>query len=160
MNDKRGMIVTIVFGAFLLLVGIGFTIGGILIQRTIVICFAAAFTAVWGGIYAYRMVVIARRLKGTKSEKQMKENLANYAFDNLMKEGEDYTVAARVEGAKLVKTIVRWANFAVRGQEIEAMFSIETDKVLACFQMTGKTLIRIQPELTDLVTEMHPELKG
>ena len=149
-----------------MLIGLGFIIGGI-IQKSKVLYFGIIMCALFGGLYTYKIIAAAKELKrsknpivkligGTEGEEQIKENLANYAFDNLMKEGEDYTVEARVPGAKLVKTVVRWASFMQIGQGIEAIFSIETDKVVACFQMQGTRLMRIDSEIC---TSMYPMLK-
>lgn len=97
---------------------------------------------------------------GKKKKKQededIKAELVNFAFDHFLQEGEDYTVAARVEGAVLVKKIARWAYFEANGENIQACFSIETDKGLHCFQAQGTKLMRIDPEVC---TSVYPGLK-
>ena len=97
--------------------------------------------------------------KKTKSEvlkdELIKESIANMAFDKILKEGEHYTVKARVENNILVKKIVRWAYFDKSGQEINALFSIETDKDVYCFQVKGESIYLVP---TDLCTSMYPSL--
>ena len=166
MKFKKELIVTIVLGIVMLLPGVFFLVGGV-VQKTKLVYFGIIWIVVWGGLYTYRIIAVTKKLKrlnnafaamisDSNEEEQVKENLANYAFDHLMKEGKDYTVVARVAGAKLVKTVVRWATFMRIGQGIEAIFSIETDKVLACFQMRGTRLMRIKPEIC---TSIYPMLK-
>lgn len=95
---------------------------------------------------------------GRKKQEQnnLKEQLVDFAFNKLLKEGEDYTVAARANGMILVKKIARWAYCDVSGQDIQALFSIETDKGLFCFQVKGKEVMRI---ITEVCTPFYPMLK-
>ena len=86
----------------------------------------------------------------------IKERLVNFAFDTFLKENEHYTVAGRVNGAILVKKIARWAYCDVAGENIQACFSIETDKGVYCFQAKGKELMQID---SDVCTSFYPNLK-
>lgn len=166
MKDKKELIFTIICGTTLLLIGIFIIIYSI-IQKSKLVYFGIIWVVLWGGLYTYKIIAAAKKLKfsnnsaaanigNTKEEEQVKENLVNYAFDKLMKEGEDYSVKAEVDGAILVKKIVRWAYFMVHGQDIQAVFSIETDKALLCFQMQGQKLMRIE---SDICTSIYPMLK-
>ena len=166
MKIKKELIVTIVLGVIMLLPGVLFLVGGI-VQKTKLVYFGIIWLVVWGGLYTYRMIAVGMKLKrlhdllaamisDSNEVEQVKENLANYAFDVLMNEGRDYTVVARVAGAVLVKKIVRWASFLRTEQGIEAVFSIETDKNLACFQITGKKLRRMDSKKC---TATYPALK-
>ncbi len=94
--------------------------------------------------------------KKNKENEAIKQNLVDVAFDNFLKEGEDYTVAARTEDAILVKKIARWAYFVVEGKNVQACFSIETDKGLFCFQVKGDNIIYVE---TDVCTAVYPNLK-
>lgn len=77
-----------------------------------------------------------------------KQYLVNYAFDHLLKEGEDYTVAARVEGAILVKKIPTWYYFHIDPKgTLHALFLITTDKGDFAFQAEGNQLMRIDAEM-------------
>ncbi len=91
----------------------------------------------------------------TELENQAKELLVNKAFDTFLKEGKDYTFAAKVEGAVLVKKIARWAYFDNSQKEIKALFSIETDKGVYCFQLNGTDLIMVE---SGVVLSMYPQL--
>ncbi|MDE7406533.1 MAG: hypothetical protein K2M89_06650 [Clostridiales bacterium] len=86
----------------------------------------------------------------------IKEKLVNLAFDTFLKENEHYTVAGRVDGAVLVKKIARWAYCDVTGENVNACFSIETDKGLYCFQASGQKLMQIDP---GVCTSFYPDLK-
>ena len=97
---------------------------------------------------------IFRRNK-TLDLENLKEQVAGTAFDKLLEEGKDYTVFDRKNGAILVKKIVRWQYFKKSGETIDAMFSIETDKGVFCFQMK-KNDIYLVP--TDLVEPIYPDL--
>ena len=95
---------------------------------------------------------------GRKKKEQniAQEKLADYAFNSLLKEGEHYTVAARINGATLVKKTVRWAYFSAVGENIQACFSIETDKGLFCFQAREQELKLVN---TEACTAFYPQLK-
>lgn len=85
----------------------------------------------------------------------LKASLANYTFDNILKEGEHYTVKARVGNNILVKKIVRWAYCVKEGKNLNALFSIETDKGLYCFQAKDTTIYMVE---TNICTSMYPML--
>lgn len=84
-----------------------------------------------------------------------KESIVNFAFDNGLKEGLHYTVQAKVGNAKLVKKVVRWESFDTSGKFPYAMFSIETDKGLYCFQYTGGNLLMVE---TEIAVSIYPQL--
>ena len=94
--------------------------------------------------------------KRKEDDGPIKENLVNIAFNSFLKENEHYTVAGRVNGAILVKKIARWAYCDVRGEDVQACFSIETDKGVYCFQVKGQELMLIN---TDVCTSLYPNLK-
>ena len=101
--------------------------------------------------------IFKKKTKQNKCSKDdlIKEKLVNTAFDEMLKEGEHYTVKARVENNILVKKIVRWAYFDSSAQGVNALFSIETDKGVYCFQVKEKSIYLVP---TDLCTSMYPTL--
>lgn len=78
----------------------------------------------------------------------LKQNLVDYAFDKLLKEGEDYTIIGRVQNAVLVKKIPKWiyCEYDQYGK-LQALFTITTDKGEYGFQAQGDSLIRVPAEL-------------
>jgi hypothetical protein len=81
-------------------------------------------------------------------EEKMKMSLANYAFDNLLKRGRDYTVMAEAAGAILVKKEIKWATFFCRnGKVINAVFIIITDKNTFAFQAKEGKIFLIPADL-------------
>ena len=96
-----------------------------------------------------------------KKEKQqdnqnLEESLANFAVDKFLKRDQDYTVVAEVEGAVLIKKEVKWAYCDIIGKDnIQALFSIRTDKGLFCFQVRGKDFLMIDPAVC---TAIYPQL--
>ena len=65
-------------------------------------------------------------------------------------------MVARVNGAVLVKKIARWAYCDVAGENVQACFSIETDKGVYCFQAKGQELMQID---SNVCTSFYPNLK-
>ncbi|MCM1404686.1 MAG: hypothetical protein NC133_04295 [Prevotella sp.] len=97
-----------------------------------------------------------RKKKETPDINLIKENLVNYVFDHCLKENEDYTVVAGVGGAKLVKKVARWAYCDIlKKDNIQALFSIETDKGVFCFQLQDEKLNLVPNGISEL---LHPEL--
>lgn len=88
-------------------------------------------------------------------EEKAKESIVNFACDNLLTEGKDYTVEARVDGVVLVKKVARFAELNITLESPYAMFSIETDKGLYCFQLVGGNLSMIQ---NDVMLSVYPQL--
>ena len=86
-------------------------------------------------------------------EERFRNRIVDYAFDTFLKEGEDYTVEAKVDGAVLVKKIGRFAELDIT--KPYAMFSIETDKGLYCFQLVGESMSMVQ---TDVMLSVYPQL--
>ena len=79
-------------------------------------------------------------------------NLANHAFDRLLKPGEHYTVAAEAQGFMLVKKEIKWAYFSKDGNSYNALFTIKTDKGTFAFQVNGDKINLIP---ADLVMSMY-----
>ena len=86
---------------------------------------------------------------------QVKNNVANFAFEKFLTPDTDYTVMADINGVKLVKKIVRWAYFDLVKGGIQSVFSIETDKGIFCFQVQGEKFTQIK---TDICTQIYPQL--
>jgi len=84
--------------------------------------------------------------KKSNEVESFKIALANTAFDKLLKQGEDYTVAGEIGDAILVKKEIKWAYFFNTG-ELNAMFSIKTDKGVFVFQARGEDLMRIPADI-------------
>ena len=84
--------------------------------------------------------------KNSKIE-QIKANVADFAFDTLLKAGENYTVCAKIGSASLVKKQVKWAYFFEEGDKIKALFIIITDKGTYAFQSDGDKMSLIPTEL-------------
>lgn len=97
-----------------------------------------------------------KKKKETPDINLIKENLVNFVFDNFLKENEHYTVAANVGGAKLVKKVARWVYCDIlKKDNIQALFSIETDKGVFCFQVQGEKISQID---SDICTSIYPQL--
>ncbi len=99
----------------------------------------------------------AENLVGSNNNVSLEDHksyLVDFAFDNLLKEGEDYTVVARVEKAKLVKKIPKWFYFEYdRAGKLHALFTITTDKGEFGFQAEGNSLIRVEAEMINSMYE-------
>ena len=89
------------------------------------------------------------------NEDILKQQIVDVAFNTFLREGQDYTIKASTEGAILVKKIARWAYFDASTNDIQACFSIETDKGIYCFQQKGNELSLIP---TDISSSIYPEL--
>lgn len=85
--------------------------------------------------------------KKNPNEEALKETIANQAFNKLLKRNVDYTVAAESKGAILVKRVVKWAYLDVNGKDIEAIFTITTDKGEFAFQVSNDKIHRIPTDI-------------
>ena len=86
---------------------------------------------------------------------QVKENIANQAFEKFLTPNRDYTVMANINGIKLVKKTVRYAYCNMVNGRIQAVFCVQTDKNVFYFQAQGK---KITPIDAQLATTLYPQL--
>ena len=118
----------------------------------------------WIGVFAI-WIIYCYMVKDTKSRTtenpsidKIKHTLVDFAFNNFLKRDQDYTVNAEFElpGVILVKKVARWAYcHAANLKNIHAVFSIETDKGLYCFQVNGDKFIMVD---SNICTSIYPQL--
>ncbi|MCQ2382570.1 MAG: DUF1963 domain-containing protein [Clostridia bacterium] len=131
-------------------------------QSWLIIIMRILDLTVWGWI-VIDWILYARKLPKANHEfnnnlklETIKQNLVNFAFDNFLEKGKDYTVVAEVLGAVLVRKIPRWAYCMIVGdKKVRALFSIETDKGIYCFQVDEEKFKQVD---TKICTSIYPQL--
>lgn len=153
-KSRNKLIALIIFAILTTAFCVIFIIGGTKVNNDNYVVFGVIGLMIFLTYSIWEIISTIRKQKPNDIE-ILKTNLANYAFDRLLKEGEHYIVRERVENNVLVKKIVRWAYCDKNGKDINAVFSIETDKGLYCFQVKGNSVYMIE---TDVCTSIYPSL--
>lgn len=85
----------------------------------------------------------------------VKENLVNLVFEKILVPHIDYTIMAEVNGTKYVKKTTHWAYCEIVNGKVQALFAIETDKGVFCFQMMNENISRVDPAI---YAQMNPQV--